>query len=82
MGRMTVAASLAQGAWAARRQWQALPREQQARLQTLLRQSGGRPGNLSAGERRELQMLRRELNLGAVLRDTAMKASSRRGFRR
>lgn len=82
MGRMTIAASLAQGAWAARRQWRALPSERRARLQALLRQSAGRPSNLSPAERQELQTLLGELNLGAVLRETAMKVSSPRGFRR
>ncbi len=82
MGRMTIAASLARGAWAARRQWQALPSERRARLQALLRQSAGRPGNLSPAERQELQTLLGELNLGAVLRETAMNVSSPRGFRR
>lgn len=81
MGRMTVAASLGQAAWAAGRQWRALPAERRARLQALLRQSGGRPSNLSTADREELRMLVGELNLGDVLRNSAMRAS-RRGFRR
>ncbi len=79
---MTIAASLGQAAWATRRQWQALPSERRARLQALLRQSAGRPSNLSGSERRELQTLLGELNLGAVLRQTAMSVSSRGRFRR
>jgi hypothetical protein len=80
MGKLTIAASLGQAAWGTRRQWRALPADRRTRLQALLRQSGGRPSNLSAGERQELRGLLAELNLGDVLRDTAMRAS-RRGFR-
>lgn len=81
MGRMTVAASLGQAAWAAQRQWRALPAHRRARLQALLRQSAGRPANLSTAERHELRMLVGELNLGDVLRESTMRAS-RRGLRR
>jgi hypothetical protein len=48
-------------------------------LRVLLRQSGGRPANLSESERRELRRLIGDLNLGEVLRDSAMRA---RGGRR
>jgi hypothetical protein len=78
---MTMAASAGQAAWATRRQWQSLPAERRERLQGLLRQSGGRPSNLSAAERQELRGLFGELHLGDVLRDSAMRAS-RRGLRR
>jgi len=74
---MTLAASLAQGAWAARQQWQAMPAARRARVQALLRQSAGRPTNLSAAERRELLALVGELDLGTVMRDAAVKASRR-----
>ena len=80
MGRMTIAATLGQTAWAARRQWMALPQERRDRAQALLRQSGGRPSNLSAAERKELRSLLADLNLGDVLRQGAMRVSSRRGF--
>jgi hypothetical protein len=80
-GRFTVAASLGQAAWAARRRWQALPPPRRARLQELLRQSAGRPANLSAAERQEIRGLIGELNLGDVLRENAMRAA-RRGSRR
>lgn len=81
MGRMTVAASLGQVGLAARRQWRALPADRRDRLQALLRQSAGRPANLSTAERHELRVLVGELNLGDVLRESAMRAS-RRGLRR
>jgi hypothetical protein len=81
IGRMTVAASLGQAAWATRRQWRAMPAEHRDRLQALLRQCAGRPSNLSSADRDELRRLIGELNLAAVLRDSAMRAS-RRGFRR
>lgn len=76
-----MAASVGQAAWAARQQWRALPAERRDRLQALLRQSAGRPSNLSAADRQELRSLVGDLNLGAVLRDSAMRAS-RRGIRR
>jgi hypothetical protein len=81
MGKMTMAASVGQAAWATRRQWRALPAERRNRLQALLRQSTGRPSNLSAAERQELRDLIGELNLGDVLRDSAIRAS-RRSLRR
>jgi hypothetical protein len=75
LGRLTIAASLAQAAWATRRQWQALPPEDRNRLQALLRQSAGRPANLSETERQELRRLIAELNLGEVLRNSTMRAT-------
>jgi hypothetical protein len=78
---MTMAAMLGQAAWAANRQWRALPPERRDRAQALLRQSGGRPGNLSAAERQELRTLLADLNLGAVVRDSMMRASRGSGFR-
>ena len=81
-GRLTVAVALLQGARSAHRQWQAIPVARRSRLQDLLRRSGGRPGNLSAGERRELQGLVGDLHLGHVVRETAQRATVRRGFRR
>jgi hypothetical protein len=38
LGRLTIAASLAQAVWATRRQWQALPPGHRDRLQALLRE--------------------------------------------
>jgi hypothetical protein len=81
LGRLTIAASsLGQAAWATRRQWQALPAEHRSRFQALLRQSAGRRANLSETERQELRRLVGELNLGEVLRNSAIRAT--RGARR
>jgi hypothetical protein len=77
LGRLTIAASLGQAAWATRRQWQALPPERRSRLQALLRQSAGGPANLSETDRQELRRLIGELNLGEVLRNSAIRASGR-----
>ncbi len=82
MGRLTVAAAIGQAALGAKRRWKALPAERRNRLQALLRQSAGRPSNLSASERRELQTIVAELNLGDVVRQSATRASRRRFFRR
>ena len=77
VGRLTIAASLGQAAWATRRQWQALPPERRSRLQALLRQSAGRPASLSETDRQELRRLIGELHLGEVLRNSAIHASGR-----
>jgi len=80
LGKLTIAASLGQAAWATRRQWQALPSEHRSRLQALLRQSTGGPANLSSTDRHELRTLIGELNHCEVLRNSAIRAS-RRGRR-
>ena len=80
IGRLTVAASLGQAAWATRRHWQALPAERRSRLQALLRQTAGGPANLTQNDRQELRRLLGELHLGEVLRNSAMRAT--RGGRR
>jgi hypothetical protein len=77
LGKVTIAASLGQAAWEARRQWQALPPERRNRLQALLRQSAGGPANLSEADRQELRGLIGELHLGEVLRNSAMRAGAR-----
>lgn len=77
LGKLTIAASLAQAAWATRRQWQALPPGRRNRLQGLVRQAAGGPANLSETDRHELRELIGELNLGEVLRDSAIRASGR-----
>ena len=83
MGPLGLALTVGQAAWATRRHWQAVPAARRERLQALLRQSGGRPSNLSPAERRELSELVRELDLGNIVRQTAMNtAFPRRRFRR
>ncbi len=83
LGPLGAAMTVGQTAWAARRNWQALPPERRARLQELVRQSAGRPGNLTADERRELTSLIRDLELGQLARQAAMTAVfPRRRYRR
>ena len=77
LGKLTIAATLGQAAWATRRQWQALPPEHRNRLQTLLRQSAAGPASLSETDRHELRRLIGELNLGEVLRNSAVRATGR-----
>jgi hypothetical protein len=81
IGRLGVATALGQAAWTTRRRWLALAPERRERAQALLRQSGARRSSLSAAERQELLGIVRELNLGEVLRNSAMRASGS-GFRR
>ncbi len=83
LGPLGIALTVGQTAWGARRNWQAIPPERRLRLQELIRQSAGRPANLSSVERRELMDLMRELKLGELARETAMSAAlPRRRFRR
>ncbi len=85
-GRLGAAQAAGRFVSSARRQWQELPPARRARLQELLRRSHGRPSGLSAGERRELAALVRELELGRLVRDAAtdaaVTAGRRRGFGR
>ena len=62
-----------------RRHWQSIPREDRARLQTLLRNSHGKPSNLSKAERRELRKLVRALQLPRLVRSGALNVA---GIRR
>jgi hypothetical protein len=83
LGRFGIATAVGQAAWAAGRQWRALPAEKRNRLQALLRQSATRPASLSASERQELSRLVRELDLGPLVRQVATGSASSRGrFRR
>ncbi|MGH2851091.1 MAG: hypothetical protein ACRDLP_10790 [Solirubrobacteraceae bacterium] len=66
-----------------RAHWKSIPREDRARLQSLLRDSHGKPSNLSKAERRELRTLVRALQLPRLVRDTALNAAGiRRQLRR
>ena len=63
--------------------WQSLPIEDRARLQSLLRDSRGKPSNLSKAERRELIRLVRSLQLPRLVRESALSAAGvRRKLRR
>ena len=76
--RLTLAAAVGQAVWAVLHRWQAVPAERRARLQALLRKSGGRPANLSASERREVGKILAELNPADMVRDIAQLTSRRR----
>lgn len=83
IGRLGLAMTLGRALWGARQNWQAVSPDRRERLQALMRQSGGRPSNLSPAERQELSALVKELRLGEVARGAAMSAAfPRRGFRR
>lgn len=83
LGPLGVALTVGQSANAARRHWQTVPPASRARLQTLVRQSGGRPSSLSPEERQELNGLVRDLQLGALGRKIATNAAfGRRGLGR
>ena len=51
------------------RRWTSLPPKERERLAGLVRASGGRPGNLSSGERKELRKLVDKLDLKGVGRE-------------
>ena len=63
------------------KRWRALSQKERARVATLLRDSGGRPGNLSAKERKEMQRLAGKLDLKGLARELAAVARGRRGRR-
>jgi hypothetical protein len=58
-----------------RQHWQSIPSEDRARLGSLLRQSHGKPSNLSKDERRELRKLVRALKLPRLVRNSALNAA-------
>ncbi len=51
------------------KRWRALSESERARVAQLLRRSGGRPGNLSAKERKELRKLAGKLDLKGLARE-------------
>jgi hypothetical protein len=62
------------------RRWRALSSKERDRLARLLRDSGGRPGNLSEKERKELRKLAGKLDLRGLGRElSALLARGRRG---
>ncbi len=74
---------LARAALAVRRHWQNTPAQDRARVQTLMRKSGGRRANLTSDERQELLAAARRLQPGKLIRDLAANViRPRRGGRR
>jgi hypothetical protein len=61
------------------RRWRGLSEKERARLTRLVRESGGRLGNLSAKEREELRKLTGKLDLTGIGRDLTALARGRRG---
>ena len=64
-----------QVASATREHWRSIPRAKRRRLQTLLRQSRGKPSNLTKAERRELRKLVRALELPRLARMSMLTAT-------
>jgi hypothetical protein len=79
LGPIGSAVTAVQIANLAREHWQAVPREDRARMQSLLRKSHGKPSNLSNAERRELRSLLGALELPRLVRRSVVNAA---GIRR
>ncbi|MDQ2761929.1 MAG: hypothetical protein M3Y17_16260 [Actinomycetota bacterium] len=74
---------LVRGALAIRRHLQATSPQDRARVQELLRKSGGRPANLDGDERQDLLRAARRLEPGRLIRDLTVNViRPRRGGRR
>ena len=63
------------------KRWRALSEKDRARLARLLRDTGGRPGNLRPKERKELRKLAGKLDLKGASRELLGVARPRRGRR-
>ena len=74
-----VACQLANVAW---QHWRSLGGDERARLQSLLRQSRGRPANLSRAQRQELRGLVRALELPRLVRESAASVAGAGALRR
>lgn len=77
---------LGQAALSIRRHWQTTSPRDRARVQALLRKSGGRPANLTTDERRDLFRAARRLEPGKLMRDLVVNVirpgrGARRGRR-
>jgi hypothetical protein len=64
------------------KRWRSLSEKERSRLTRLLRDSGGRLGNLSAKERRELRKLAGKLDLKGMGRELLPLARGRRARRK
>jgi hypothetical protein len=75
-------AALLQGVVVVARRWRALSQKDRARLGGLVRDSRGRPGNLSRKERAELRRLAGKLELKGIARELLGLARGGRRRRR
>ena len=64
------------------KRWTALSQKERERLTRLVRASGGRPGNLSTGERKELRKLVDKLDLKGAGRELLPLLRGRRRGRK
>ena len=74
-------AALLQAGLVIGKRWKALSQQDRARIARLVRDSGGRPGNLRPKERRELRKLAGKLDLKGASRELLGLAGPRRGRR-
>jgi hypothetical protein len=81
-GPLGIALTAAQVAWTIREHWQGIPADRRERLQELLRETKGKPSNLSKSKRRELRKLVRQLNTPKLARNIADVALLQRRLRR
>jgi hypothetical protein len=75
-------ATVAQAGLVIARRWRALSGNDRARLARLLRDSGGRPGNLRPKERKELRKLAGKLDLKGMSRELMTLGRGRGGRRK
>ena len=75
-------AALLQAGFLIRKRWRTLSAKERGRLASLLRDSGGRPRNLSAKDRKELRRLAHKLDLKSLTRELLPLARARRGKRK
>jgi hypothetical protein len=72
-------ATLLRGGFVIRRSWKALSQKERARLASLVRESHGRPSNLSSKQRKELRTLTAKLDLERTIRELSALLRGRRG---
>ena len=75
-------AALLQAVVVVGKRWRSLSEKERSRLSSLVRGSGGRLGNLSAKERKELKQLAGKLDLKGMLRELVPIARGGRKRRR
>ncbi len=71
--------TLLRAGFVVRRSWKALSQKERARLAHLLRESHGRPSNLSSKQRKELRALTAKLDLERTGRELSALLRGRRG---